>query len=562
MRTLREESKQPLHVPLTLLSILVIAFLLRLPGLNRDLWYDETWSLFNARGADVVPRMIPNGPEFTSELFNRDGGWRGIFVAVGHSEATPPLYFILLRLWIEAVGESNRSLRSLSIMFGMASLLVIYLLGRKAFDEKIGLAAAAWLAVLPVHIQYSQEVRAYALVGLLVMLASWAFWSAFQKIHRRDEWKYWTLYAGLAAACLYTHPFAASMLVAHGVLALVQTPARRAALIQRLLLSVVVALLLVSPWLVSPYFQSQLQRLPLIPTFWSLETPKRLVVMPAYFVAGYLPGMRFKSALGLMALGSYAISAIILRAAWRAGEKRSALLFSLFLFIVPIMTTIAVAAITDAPGLIAVPRFALPALTGLCLLFGVAVVSSPWRLVALLIVVTGVGLSLNFQVKWHQVNQSSSSHLGFQWAYGDVSPAVEKVNRQANPGELILFDDVYLPAVWNAHNRSSVPQLLMSQRWFLHFNAPMSFDERWREVERKYAGIYLIRRAEEPPSEVINRLGASYRLTHHERIGRLEIRHYQKPEKGRWHRGSPPGVPVSGPSEGPHNRPTYRDHFS
>jgi hypothetical protein len=333
---------------------------------------------------------------------------------------------------------------------------------------------------------------------------------------------------GLAAASLYTHPFAASALVAQGVFAVIQTQALRAALIKRLLLSAVAAFLLFVPWLMSPYFQSQSQRLPLIPTFWSLETPKRLIVLFCYFVAGYLPGVQFKSTLGLIVLGFYAVGAMILIPAWRTRINRSASLFSVLLFIVPIVMVIAIAAITDAPGLIAVPRFALPAITGLCLLFGVAIVSSPRRLVALLIIVIGVGLSLNFQVKWYQVNHSSSPHLGFQWAYGNVSPAVEKVNHQANPGELILFDDVYLPAVWNVQNPSSGPQLLMSRRWFLHFNAPMDFDQRWREVEKKYAGIHLIRRAEEPPSEVMSRVEVNYRLISHERIGRLEVRHYRR----------------------------------
>jgi hypothetical protein len=59
----------------------------------------------------------------------------------------------------------------------------------------------------------------------------------------------------------------------------------------------------------------------------------------------------------------------------------------------------------------------------------------------------------------------------------------------------------------------------------------------------------------------MNRLEASYRLTDYERIGRLEIRYYQNPEKSERRRVSPPGVSASGPGESLRNSPTYGDHF-
>lgn len=512
-----------------LMLIIALGLAVRLPGLDRDLWYDEASSLFNARGVDALTtRIVPNGPEITNEVFIRDGGWRESLLAISHAEWMPPLYFLLLRIWIKLVGESDQALRLLSLIIGLGTVLAMFFLGRAVFGEKVGLAAAALLSILPLHIQYSQEVRPYPLALLFITLASWAYWNSYRATSRLGEWKCWFLYTGLAAVSLYTHYFTAWAFMAHGLFVLIQPRQLRLALVKRMTIVALILVIAMSPWLLSQYFENQLKLLkvqPYGPTFWAPETVKRLLALILYFFAGTLPDVQFKSAFGLILLGLCILGLSVSISLTRVEEKRLPILFSLLLLVTPILFMTMTAAISDKAGLIGYPKFVLPAVSGLCLLFGVAIVSPPQRAASFLIALLAVALSVHFQVKWYNLDKNSSPPW---WWHGNVSAAVTSVNQRIKPGEVIVFDDGSLAPVWNVYQKGALPQLVMDNRTF-YFNRPMDAESRWREVERKYTGIYFVRRIGMPLTEVLRRLETNYRLISSEQIHWLEVRHYLRP---------------------------------
>jgi 4-amino-4-deoxy-L-arabinose transferase-like glycosyltransferase len=536
MEFLLDAIKHPFGARTILFLLLAVGLVLRLPGLDRDLWYDEALSFFDARGTDaVVTKIIPNGPEFTSDMFAQDGGWRGTLQAVSRTEWTPPLYFLLLRLWVKLFGERDLILRLLSVILAVATIPAIFLLGRRVFDEKTGLAAAAVLALLPSHIQFSQEVRAYALAVLLTTLASWAFWSAYQVVGQPKERRYWLLYVGLAAASLYTHYLTAGIFIAHGLFALIQPGGLRLPLVKRLILVAVVIALVFTPWL---FYQipNQLYMMSLQakfdPTlrpegFWGPETLKRIAALACYLVAGCLPGMKFKSPLGIILLIVYAVGLLAALSVARSRGKRPEVLLSFLSLVLPVLLMIAEEAVRGEAILLMTPKYALVAVIGFCLLLGATVAFSRHRGAPILLTVLVTVTTIHFHIQWHRVNTSPSPLAGAPWFYGSVPSAVARVSQQAKPDELILFDAVDLPPVWSVYQRAPVPQLLMTSKSFA-YNAPRDFESRWNEAERKYAGVYLVRRAEELPGEVMRRLEAHYQRASLERIGRLEIRHYVK----------------------------------
>ncbi|MEO0248076.1 MAG: glycosyltransferase family 39 protein [candidate division WOR-3 bacterium] len=515
-----------------LILIVSVGFLVRLPDLDRDLWFDEASSLFNARGADVLTtKIIPNGPEFTCDMFLRDGGWRESLRAISHAEYMPPLYFLLLRLWIKFVGESNVALRLLSVIFGLATLLAMFLLGRTVFDEKIGFAAAGVLAILPLHIQYSQEIRPYALSLFFVTLASWAFWRACQAIGQPEESRRWLLYCGLAAASLYTIYLTAGILIAHGLFSLMRPPSARVALVKRLLLVALVLVLLMLPWLLSPYFDNQIELLEsrsASPPFWAPDLLRRFVFLGYFLSVGNLPGANLKSLSGLFFFVLCLLCAVVLiRAAWQHEDRRT-LLFALLLLFMPILLAAGLAATFNQVVLIALPRYILSSLAGLSLLLAVAMISSRWRAVSLVISGLLLVISFQFQVRSYRLSGDPTPFPFVEWAYGNLSSAVAEVSKQAGPEDLILFDDPLLVSTWNVYQRTPVAQLLMSEKNF-YSNSPLDFESRWQEVERKYQCIYLVRRAGGPPSEIMERLNSHHHLTGSERVGRLELYHYIRP---------------------------------
>ena len=65
-------------------------------------------------------------------------------------------------LWTGVFGDSEISVRTLPMIFGISSIVLIYVLARRVADEKTALLAAFLLSFSPVHIWYSQEARSYS----------------------------------------------------------------------------------------------------------------------------------------------------------------------------------------------------------------------------------------------------------------------------------------------------------------------------------------------------------------------------------------------------------------
>ncbi|MFC1920076.1 glycosyltransferase family 39 protein, partial [Chloroflexota bacterium] len=94
----------------------------------------------------------------------------------GYTQNHPPLYFVILHFWIRIFGDSEVATRSLSAIFGVASILLIYHVGSMLFyNRRIGLLVALLTAVSTYLIFYSQETRAYTLLLLLSLLSHFFF---------------------------------------------------------------------------------------------------------------------------------------------------------------------------------------------------------------------------------------------------------------------------------------------------------------------------------------------------------------------------------------------------
>ena len=84
-----------------------------------------------------------------------------------------PLYYFLLMGWMR-LGSSDAWLRSLSVIFAILSVFLIYRLGRRLSGEAEGLIAALLLTVSPLFINHAQEIRMYV-VSLCLGLAGTLF---------------------------------------------------------------------------------------------------------------------------------------------------------------------------------------------------------------------------------------------------------------------------------------------------------------------------------------------------------------------------------------------------
>jgi 4-amino-4-deoxy-L-arabinose transferase-like glycosyltransferase len=139
-------------------------------------------------------------------------------------ESSPPLYYLLAWLWTQAFGSDEVGLRSLSALFGTATVPVVYHAGRVAASRRAGLFAAALTAVSPLLVWYSQEARAYSLFVFLSALSLLGLARALEHASPRRL----ALWAAAAALALATHYFALFLVAAEGaVLLLYARPRRR-----------------------------------------------------------------------------------------------------------------------------------------------------------------------------------------------------------------------------------------------------------------------------------------------------------------------------------------------
>jgi len=170
------------------------------------LWFDEAWSWRYTRFS-------------IWEIIRRTAG-----------DVHPPFYFLLLKGWVGAFGDSTTALRSLSVLCGGLTVLGMYLFVAEAFAQKqrgeknrtnrlparsLGLFTASLVTFSVFHIRYGWETRAYTLGTALLAFSSWALFRALRK--DSDGMRWWVLVAILDLLFLYSHPYALFSMVAQAI---------------------------------------------------------------------------------------------------------------------------------------------------------------------------------------------------------------------------------------------------------------------------------------------------------------------------------------------------------
>jgi len=92
--------------------------------------------------------------------------------AVVDGERSPPLYYVLVWAWSKIFGTGEVGLRSLSALCGTLTVPLAYAAAAALGpSRRVALLAAAFVALNPYLIWYSQEARSYALMVLFAALA-------------------------------------------------------------------------------------------------------------------------------------------------------------------------------------------------------------------------------------------------------------------------------------------------------------------------------------------------------------------------------------------------------
>src|SRR3989344_4488964 len=139
--------------------ILIAGLILRLFRLDQSLWLDEAINVTFVKNLNLHSLVFE--------------------YAIG--DFHPPLYHILLRGWVLLFGTSEIAVRLPSVILGLATVYVTYLIAKKLFEKKTALISATLIATSPLHIYYSQEARMYMLAAFFATLSVYFFVSIVKK---------------------------------------------------------------------------------------------------------------------------------------------------------------------------------------------------------------------------------------------------------------------------------------------------------------------------------------------------------------------------------------------
>ncbi|NPV68954.1 MAG: hypothetical protein HPY64_17650 [Anaerolineae bacterium] len=167
------------HTLKMLLVLLLIAAGLRAWNLDtQSIWFDEGYSWYAASRPTLLQTVA-------GDLTN------------------PPLYYLLLHIWIRLIGDSEFGLRSLSLLQGVLLLAVMGMAARRWFGPGAATLVVALGTFTPLLWWASQEARMYNTLALAVLCAMIGL-SDILTAEQPSHQSWWLLLGGETAA-LYTH---------------------------------------------------------------------------------------------------------------------------------------------------------------------------------------------------------------------------------------------------------------------------------------------------------------------------------------------------------------------
>ncbi len=128
--------------------------------MNASLWRDEAFSY-----------LMSQLPVF--ELLSKTA-----------QDSNPPLYYLLLKLWILVWGNSELSMRTLSLIFFWCMIYTVYLILHSVFkhSERKSFIYVLFCIVNPILHYYAFEVRMYSMVGFIAIGFVYAILSHNKKL--------------------------------------------------------------------------------------------------------------------------------------------------------------------------------------------------------------------------------------------------------------------------------------------------------------------------------------------------------------------------------------------
>lgn len=168
------------------LALTAVALLLRVWGINTDLWLDEI--------VTVVSYMRLSPLETLSTF---------------HSANQHALNSVLGSISIRVLGESAWAVRLPVLLFGVATVPVFFALAREVTERREAIFATLFLTMSYHHVWFSQNARGYSGMIFFTVLSSLFLvrWLCNGTTRDRRDWLWFSLCSGLGMLSLLNYAF-------------------------------------------------------------------------------------------------------------------------------------------------------------------------------------------------------------------------------------------------------------------------------------------------------------------------------------------------------------------
>lgn len=242
--------------------ILFLGLFFRFSNLDRRMyWHDEAFTslrISGYSGSEVNDELLVSEVFSTQSIleFQKPGSQKTMIDTVRslalEDPLHPPFYFIINRLWVELVGYSTFTMRSLTALLSVLALPGMYWLAVELFNSnRTALLATSLMWVSPVFVLIAREARQYMFWIVIALFASAILLRALRKMSKFD----WTLYSIITMLGLYTHPLYVFLVFIHSVYVVVYSwsNSERSAFSRKTLnkffIAITTALIAYIPWI-------------------------------------------------------------------------------------------------------------------------------------------------------------------------------------------------------------------------------------------------------------------------------------------------------------------------
>jgi uncharacterized membrane protein len=444
-------SKQSFGINPIVLFLIAIGVIFRISNLgDKVFWGDEVYTLFRMLGYSTIEmtQKIAQGNIVSADViqqfqaFSPGHDLGDVLRVLRHEDShIAPLYFILGHLWLSLWGDSAIALRSLSVVFSLATLPGLYWLCMELFgDRLVAKCAVALMAVSPISLVFAQEARFYSLwLGLLIYSGAALLYAL-----RRNTGKSWGLFIVLGTLALYTNLLSVIPITAYSFYAIAVYVRRDRHLVIKAVTACTTCFLAFSPWLAVYLGREHLQTDDLVDVQTSLPAVLKhwLMLMSRGLMDFNLNGHSRPWTLGLVALLTVGVCLLVAHSFYRLVQTTAP---RVWMFVLVLLLAMPLGVFNQIFSTRMPPRYLLPVYLGMLLplayCFALSlkgIQTKRWlqvtRMGVIAVVVTGIlacGMMVRSEVWWNK-------------QFSNCNPAIARlVNRAETP--LIISDGTGKP---------------------------------------------------------------------------------------------------------------------